>query len=274
MEVAVVVSKKDIAGLNIKEQLLKEGFDKTDDRFENNEVFELTIKGKKIGLYTTEEESVYCENIDKRIKADLFLFATKHQSAAKINSFTVHPIGNFGRAEFGGKEKELCKAPSFYLKTAFQLLTEFNELKHEVIQEATHHGPYMESPVMFIEIGSSPEEWRNQKGGRILAKSILELLSSKERHYKTAFGIGGMHHTPNFKKIILNSEIALSHLCPKYNLQNLDEEMVLQAIQKSIPKAEIALLDWKGLGTEKERIKELLSTIQIETIKLKDAVDS
>ncbi len=50
MKVAIVVSKKDIAGLNIKEQLLKESFEKTDESFENNEIFELRLKDKKIGL--------------------------------------------------------------------------------------------------------------------------------------------------------------------------------------------------------------------------------
>ena len=269
MKFALIVSQKDSAGLTVKQSLLDEGFLALGENFEKSPVFELAIRNNQAKLYTTEQDSIYCENIDKEIDADIFIFATKHQSAAGIHSLSVHPIGNFGKAEFGGKDKTLCRAPAFYLKTAYQLLTEYNTLSHEVIHESTHHGPYMEKPSMFIEIGSSPEEWKNPKAGRILAKTIIDLISAPKKQYKAAFGIGGLHHAPNFKKMILESDISLAHLCPKHHSMNLNSELIMQGIEKSIPKTEIIVLDWKGLGGEKERIKELLSSVAVEAIKIK-----
>lgn len=268
MDVAVVISNKDPAGLNIKEHLLKEGFDNSGLKFENMPVLEAKLKNRTVKVYTTESESVHCEHIDELISADIFLFATKHQSAAGIHSFTVHSIGNFGKAAFGGKERTLGIAPSFYLKTGFQVLSELNVLKHDVIQEATHHGPYVEKQAMFLEIGSSIEEWKNPAAGKIAAKSIIKLFSAPEQPCRPAFGIGGLHHSPNFKKLIMESDIALSHICPKHNLPNLDEEMLLQAIEKSIPKAKLIVLDWKGLGKEKARIKKLAEGTGFEIMKV------
>ncbi len=269
MRFAVIVSKKDAAGLTIKDALLNEGFARTEDSFEGSPVFEAKLENHQVNLYTAQRDSVHCENLDREIDADIFMFATKHQSAAGIHSFSVHPIGNFGKAEFGGKDRTLCVSPAFYLKTGYQLLAKNNTLNHEIIQESTHHGPYMEKPSMFIEIGSSHEEWTNPKAGRILGKTIIELISTPAKQYKAAFGIGGLHHSPNFRQMILESDISLAHLCPKHHLENLNEALILQAIEKSSPKCELVVLDWKGLGTHKERISCLLSTINIEVIKLK-----
>ncbi len=269
MKAAIIVSEKDLAGMNIKENLIKEGFQETGEEFENNAVYGLQTKNNEAALYTTKKDSVYRENIDKEIDADMFIFATRHQSAAGIHSFTVHPIGNFGKADFGGKEKTLCFSPAYYIKTGFQLLKEHNTLSHDVIQESTHHGPYLEKQAMFIEIGSSSDEWKNPKAGKIMAGVIIELLSSKEKNYKSAFGIGGLHHAPNFRKIITGEEMAISHICPKHHLTDLNDEIIGQAIEKSVPKAKIIVLDWKGLGAEKERIKQLAESTNLEVIRIK-----
>jgi len=37
--------------------------------------------------------------------------------------------------------------------------------------------------------------------------------------------------------------------------------MIMQAVEKTIPKPEIAVLDWKGLGKYKEKIKIILDEI-------------
>ena len=58
------------------------------------------------------------------------------------------------------------------------------------------------------------------------------------------FGIGGLHYANNFNKRILDSDIAIGHICPKYALENLDKEMILQGMSKTVPKADFVLLDW------------------------------
>ncbi len=268
MQFAAIVSQKDPAGMNIKEALMRlYAFEKTNEVFEKNPVYRF----QNIKLYTAEKESILCEKIDEKIAADTFVFATKHKSQSGIPSLSVHGIGNWGKAEkeFGGKSKTLCISPADYLKEALRFLEENNTIKFDVVQECTHHGPFLEKkPVMFIEIGSTEKQWENKDAAEIIARAIVHLANIEPMVYKSAFGIGGLHTTPNFKKIMLKTDIALGHICPKYNLQNLDENMLVEAMRKIYPRAaELVILDWKGLGGHKDRIVKILENLKIQFAK-------
>lgn len=218
-----------------------------------------------------EHTCVYCENVDKNINADIFLFVTTHTSASGIKSLSLHTQGNWGtKAELGGKGNKLAPCPALFLKEGFKKMVEICDLPdYDVIQECTHHGPSISKPSIFIEIGSSENEWGNEKAGKINAEVIKHIVSVDPRNCRTAVGIGGPHHTPNFRKIQLDSEIAIGHVCPKYMLENLDINMLIQAIEKTLPKAEIVIADWKGLGQYKEKIKEIVSEIGVDFKKTK-----
>ncbi len=217
----------------------------------------------QVKLFLKDKDSVYLENIDQEINCDMIIFPTMHQSKSGIHSLSVHTQGNWGQAMLGGKERELGVSPACWLKSAMKILeVKAQELHYEVIQEVTHHGPSLNVPSMFIEIGSSIEEWTNKNAGKLIAETIIELLEMKIPNYKTAVALGGLHHMPSFKKIIIDSNIAIGHACPKYNLENLDREMILQAMNKTIPKADLVIVDWKGLGEYKEKIKEILKGIK------------
>lgn len=252
MKTAIIVSKKDLAGMNIAQCLSK-----------------YNLKELNAELYELEKKSIFNEHIDKEIGADLFIFATKHQSKKEIHSLSCHSPGNWGKAEAGGEDRKLCIAPATYLKEIFLLLNKTNNLKEfEVTMECTHHGPYLEKPCFFIEIGSNEERWQNKQAGEIIAKVIFEFLkklnNNKINNYKIALAVGGTHYLATLNKFQLNSNIAIGHTCPKYQLSNLDEEMILQAINKTKEKVEFILLDWKGLGKEKQRIIDLLNKLKIE----------
>ena len=68
----------------------------------------------------------------------------------------------------------------------------------------------------------------------------------------------------NFNKVVLRTEIAFSHICPKFQLENLDEELIKQSIEKTKEKVDFIVLDWKGLGKEKQRIVEMLKNLNLE----------
>ena len=256
MKIAIICSKSDEASKNIHSFLI--------------DLIKPKMGEHDVSLHLMDEESVYLENIDKKIGCDFIIFATKHQSKSGVHSLSVHVQGNWGEAGMGGKNRELGIAPSVWLKEGLKILEKKAENMHyEAIQECTHHGPYIQVPSMFIEIGSSLEEWKNQEAGKIIAEIIVELLEMKMPEYKSAVGIGGLHHTPSFKKIMLGTNIAVGHVCPKYNLQNLNKEMIQQALEKTIPKANLVIVDWKGLGEYKEKIKEMLESIGVEWKKTK-----
>ena len=63
---------------------------------------------------------------------------------------------------------------------------------------------------------------------------------------------------------MLNSNLAVGHICAKYNLENLDENLIKDTIEKIIPKPKFVLLDWKGLGKEKQRILDILNRSNLD----------
>ncbi len=266
MKIAIIVSKKDPAGMNIKQCLLElYSFKETEDKFDDNPVFELD----NTKLYTVNNGSVHCENIDQKINADLFIFATKHQSVSGIHSLCVHSPGNWSKADFGGEDNKLCVSPALYLAEGLIKLKELNQnLDYEIIQECTHHGPSLEKPVMFIEIGSKKEQWIKKKAGLIIAKTIKYLLTIKPKQRKVALGLGGPHHCPNFMKLIYKEDLAFSHVCPKYNINNFNNDLLDQAITKSEPKVELIVLDWKGLGNAESR-NRIFNLVENKNIKIK-----
>jgi len=268
MKFAIIVSKKDPAGMNIKQRFLEGyGFKEISETFDSNLIF----KFQNAKLYTIEKESIFFEDIDKQIDADMFIFATKHRAKSGIPSLSVHVTGNWSEDNsFGGKERELCVAMPCYMKKALVRLNELNDLDFEIIQECTHHGPYLEKPMMFIEIGSSEKQWDIKRAGEIVAETIMFLVTSEISKYKTAFAIGGLHHMPSFKKIMLNSDVAIGHCCPKYALNGLDSEMLHQAVKRSRVKCDLIILDWKGLGEFKEKIKKLVDESGLEVKRTKE----
>ena len=135
---------------------------------------------------------------------------------------------------------------------------------YEMTMEATHHGPFVDKPAVFAEIGSTEKEWNNKENGKIIATTIINSLNKTNQNYKIAVGIGGPHYCNNFNKIALRTDIAFSHICPKHHLDKLDEESIKKSIEKTKEKIDFIALDWKGLGTEKQRIVDLLKNLRLE----------
>ena len=266
-QIAIIASSKDPAGINIRNNLIELfEFDKLNEIFDKNDVFQYEkIPNKLIKLYLTNDDLIYSENIDKRIDADILIFASKHRSKENTPSFAVHAIGNWGKAEFGGEEGKLCFSSAILLKNLFiELNKDAKEINYELTLEATHHGPFVEKPAVFIEIGSTEKEWNDKNNGGIIAKTIMDALQNEHQIYKIAVGVGGPHYCNNFNKIILKTDIAISHICPKYALANLNEELIKQSIEKTLEKIDFFVLDWKGLGKEKQRIVETLKNLSLD----------
>lgn len=239
MKYAIITSKQDPAGRNMKKHLEALGFD----------------------VHETEKEIVYAENIDKEVNADFLVFASKHQSRSKIPSLSVHPIGNWEKADMGGKSKKLCYSMPGLMKRAYLLMKQKQPRGFDVIYEATHHGPFVEKPAMFIEIGSTEKEWNNPELGKLMAGIIKEMLEYGPVSSKPAVCLGGPHTCTNFLKAVEKSDYSIAHCCPKHSLKYLNKDMMQQAFEKSYEKPEIVILDWKGLGKNKEQIKDLLNGI-------------
>ncbi len=257
MKFAILYSKKDLAGTNIAKQL---------KRFFLPQVPRIKLK----------KQTIYEENIDKRKElrdVDFIVFASKHESKKDTKTLSLHAPGNWRSASFGGKASKIAPTSALVLKYLFQKLQENtkkakqnNNLdnNYEVTLEATHHGPYLEKPCCFIEIGSNQREWQDSEAAEVIAKTISSLndyeKQIKEKSWQTALGIGGPHYCPNFNKVQLNSEYATGHIIPEYVFP-LTLPMLNEALEKTKESIQEVLLDWKGCGKSKQR-QEIIEIIK------------
>jgi D-tyrosyl-tRNA(Tyr) deacylase len=258
----IVASKLDNAGINITTQLSQ--FQTSSDSFK---------------FYLVDKEIIYTENLDmEKINSyDFIIFASKHKSESKEKTLSVHAPGNWRLAEFGGEKNKSCKSSALFMKYIFEKLNENAVQNHmddyKVTMEATHHGPLIEKPCLFIEIGSTDTEWTNSKAGFVVAKTIHEAISSfKENPYnEIAIAIGGPHYCPSFNKIQLKSNVAISHVIPQHAFP-LTEEMVSEAVTKTEEEIDFVLLDWKGLGNseQRQRIIKILDKLYLNYRKTSD----
>ncbi len=303
MKIALISSTQDTASANIRERLLENyKFVKTKIKFDGNEVYGCLANGKDIKLYTINTPLITRDDLDKKIEADVFLFMSRHRAGGGRASLTVHPIGNFGKAGAGGKDGQLGISSPEYLKKILKELTKnVKDSEYEATVESTHHGPFMEKPALFVELGSNEKYWEDKAGAKIVAKSLMGAIESPNNknsvinnnsnnneknnntlqsinkkknnfesknnandNYEAVFVIGGSHYSHVANKALLNSDFSVSHICPKHNFENLNTETLKQAMERSEPKASFVLLDWKGLGKEKQRILDLLKNNNIK----------
>jgi len=209
------------------------------------------------------------------LKTDLLVFASRHRSAAGKPALLVHTTGNWtGEAEVGGKPYELAVAPASAMREALRELArqkvELGLENYEVAMECTHHGPTsMSTPLLFVELGSDKEHWADEGAARAVAKAVYKVAHGVKLA-KAALGVGGPHYAPNFTKVNFSqsSEIAVGHIIPTYVFQGLRKEMVRKAVERTLEKVELALLDWKGLRAEhRDFIKPILDELGLETLR-------
>ncbi|MEM0360243.1 MAG: D-aminoacyl-tRNA deacylase [Candidatus Diapherotrites archaeon] len=255
----IVVSREDIGGMNIYARLI-ENFDfvETSASYKGNSFFE----SKKTGLFLVLIDSlhIFSEHLDE-LNAEFIIFASRHSSKSGTPTLSVHPVGNWGKAELGGIDCSLGRASAALMKNYLLGLREKRDsfgLKFEVSYEATHHGPFLKTPCCFIEVGSSEKQWRDEKAALAIAETIME--RSFFLPCKPVIGVGGLHYNPHFTEIALSTEFAFSHMCPKYALPFFNMEMLEKAIFSSIEKPEAIVVEYKGLGEEKHRILSLLES--------------
>ena len=293
MNFAIIASKKDIAGMNIVNELKKLNstlpiciVDEETVYSDNLDTERIVLKSNSRGVQELKHTANFSPRVldkDKLTDADFIIFASRHQSVKKVKTLTVHAIGNWKKADFGGRDNTACMASALMLKHFFQELNKQAQSAHldkeyQISLEATHHGPFLETPCLFIEVGSSKQEWNDSRACKVVAKTILSSINSvnkiKNNKQKISIGIGGPHYCPNFNKIQLDNrnQFAISHIIAEYALP-INKEMIHQAILKTKQKVEYVIIDWKGLGKSEQRQQTLdvLKDFNIKVIRTSEA---
>jgi len=265
----IVASTTDLASRTLAEALVEvEGFQSTGVNLLGHPVFQKD----SFLLVRFEGMIVQPPALDEYFNPQAYIFLSRHYAESGIASLTAHSTGNFSaEAKFGGAGRELGRAdPSLlknYLIALWKHRTEVNG--YEITLEATHHGPTaLQKPVLFVELGSSERYWGDKKAGSVVGRALMESLREKNIWSKVAIGFGGTHYSEKFRKLLIEGDVAFAFVAPKYALEYVDEKMVGQMIQRSTAPVRYAALDWKGLGTHKEKILALVRQYGLEEIRV------
>ncbi len=176
------------------------------------------------------------------------IFLTRHYAASGRPSLTLHVIGVPGelphgeKAEFGGV-KGVVVPPNPRFAAWYRLMCSASE-KHNLIPEfemtieTTHHGPILETPTMFIEIGSSESHWDRKDAAEAWADVITEafgldgsnanpliagdwwsLETDVRARQKVMIGIGGGHYAPRHTDVLRKTDCWAGHQIANYALE-------------------------------------------------------
>jgi D-aminoacyl-tRNA deacylase len=264
----IVCSVTDPAGTNIRERLIEsQPFIESADTYDASPVYELK---PDIKLVTSRKGVVYVDDLDDYFDAERSVFISRHYAESGIPSLTAHFTGNFGNADFGGEVGEIARYSPALLKTYMRRLnlmrSEISE-SYNITLEATHHGPTsLRSTVLFVELGSSENQWRDVSAAEKVASALISTLRSEEKFSKCAICVGGTHYSEKFNAFLFGSEYAIGPIIPKYALEFFSPDLLRQIINKSDQAITAALVDRKGLGKFKGDILKILDETKLEII--------
>ncbi len=266
--ILLAFSAKDIAGKNIADKVIENcKFERTTEEFQEKPVFEAKINSYIVKLVTLREETVYAQTLPEQFpNPDMIIFLSRHSSTSGKPTLSVHTPGNFNAAELGGLPKTVSVCPAnamcAALKSLSRLRTEM-QLDYEVSYECTHHGPSLDVPTMFVELGSSIDQWNDPKASKVVAEAAIEAIGSFEAsNNNVVLGIGGPHYNQRFTQMAIKGEAIFGHMIPKYAIPSVTVEVLRQCAEKTMEETGMAVLDWKGIrGIDRSHVLEAIGEI-------------
>ena len=92
-------------------------------------------------------------------------------------------------------------------------------------------------------------------------------MKKNQKSYPTAICFGGTHYSEKFTNELIHGKYALGTVVPKHALEHVDNSLFSHIIQRN-QGATVALLDWNGMGKNKQKILEMIDETDLEVIKL------
>ncbi len=255
----LVAYQDDPAGHNMAKFLSK-------DMILDGDVF----RGKYYDLVIIPTPAISADWLEEKYDYDGFIFLSKHAAESGQLALTCHSTGNFSTAKFGGNDKQIAIPKPDFQKIYLQALKKNQSqfLDFQITIEATHHGPTaLTKPSIFVEIGTTEKQWNDESLCNSIAALVHKVMSQPIPEHPVAICFGGTHYPSKFTDELLNGKFALGTVIPKHALEELDEKL-FSHILKQNKMAKAALLDWKGLGSNKQKLLDLLKTTDLEIIKL------
>ena len=268
----IVCYEQDLPSFNMKEQLLKRfqwedmGSDGTNSYLSHdNDV-----------LVTIDRMHVHAENIDDTaekfgVKVDEMVVLSRHSSSSGKPTLTVHPIGNYRSNDMGGRAETLVHPTPHLMSGTLRKIAELNrDPVYSVSFEVTHHGPYVDVPTMYIEIGSDENHWGDVNAASTLVDS---LISAKEEDYPVVIGVGGGHYAPRFTDLILSMKADMGHMVPNYQIQESSDDDVSRMIKTAAESTgtKLVYVHRNSMkGPEERRVNSIIDSLGLERVSSKD----
>ena len=255
----LVAYQDDPAGHNMAKFLSKE-------MTLNGDIFH----GKYYDLVIIPTPAISADWLEENYDYDGFVFLSKHTAESGQLALTCHSTGNFSEAKFGGNDRQVAiphpNLQKVYLQTLKKNKSNFSEF--QITIEATHHGPTaLKKPSIFIEIGTTEKQWTDESLCNSVATLVHQVMSNSIPENPVAICFGGTHYPSKFTGELLEGKYALGTVIPKHALENLNEQLFAHIISQN-KMATVAFLDWKGLGSDKQKVLDLLEKTNLEVIKL------
>jgi len=258
--IGIVVSRADEASVHVGRQLLAaaEWTERRDDErpdadgggtYYATEDFEL----REFDALHLELEGVAATFDDP----DLVVFVSRHAGETGP-LLTAHFTGNVGPAEYGGRPNELARAcPNAHARVLAALYEHVPE-DYEVGMECTHHGPSrVGAPSMFVEVGSSEPQWRDEAAATAVARAVLDLAGAAPDRERALVGFGGGHYAPRFDRIVRETDWAVGHVLADWAIEAVGEvpdAVVEQAFEGSAATLAVVDGEYPALESTVERL--------------------
>jgi D-aminoacyl-tRNA deacylase len=270
--IAIVVSRADAASVRIGERLLELADwsaheDSTRSDAEGGGTYYRLDAGRGFELRTFEEWHLELEDAATPFAdPELVVFVSRH-SGETGPLLTAHFTGNFGPAEFGGREGELAEAAPVAHERLLERFREHAPEGYDVGMECTHHGPSSLSvPSLFAELGSDEEQWADDAGAHAVARAVLDLGSVDRLHEgRRLVAFGGGHYVPRPERIVRETPWAVGHIGADWCLEAMgapDPDVIERAFERS--DADLAVVDGE-YPTLESTIEELGHRVVSET---------
>ncbi|MCH1527802.1 MAG: D-aminoacyl-tRNA deacylase [Candidatus Poseidoniaceae archaeon] len=294
----ILVSSGDIASTNQADELLKMCEWQELDPVEGLPSYSF----KHARMWWMKDGCLWEDDLDKRwaeatgeIPTEI-IFPSRHSAASGNASLTLHPIGTMQvpegeTPEYGGKAAD-CPPPNPRIAAWWRELNRVaNDLtEFDLTLETTHHGPWIETPSLFIEIGSTDLTWGHMGAAKILAGIIYRGLGLDggnglgqwNGNGRVVVTLGGGHYAPRGNLLASHEGIWLGHMLATYALPFVKNEddtvsgMWENSIRKAIKATELAFpggeivcsMDKKAFkGWQRQAIRDLLSELDVPLLK-------
>ena len=309
----LAVNVGDIASFNQAKYLLAKFNWETLDLVEGKSAY----RYNDVRMWMFDGGILFEDDIDKRWYKETgelvseVIFPSRHAAASGKPSLTLHPIGvphlmNNEQPKFGGKSG-YAPPPSTRLSSWWKMLQNYvkgTDLadQFELTLEVTHHGPWLEVPALFIEIGSTEKTWPHEGAAELLANIISDGMGftsgkneglwddRKNAGELVLVTLGGGHYAPRANKLASIDGVWLGHMLATYALpfekggdegsppvgtwkQSIDS--ALDATKKAFPNGEIVCsMDKKAFrGWQRQAIRDHLSAIEIPLLTTKQIIE-